>query len=106
MILFLKVKISFTRFPMYLFFLPSGPSCEFLSNPPNGGVIHDGGTDIGAIAKYACINNFLLVGSTTRTCMENGNWSGVEPTCSKNVDKKMISLLKCTFQSLPNGING
>ncbi|XP_037324059.2 complement factor B-like isoform X2 [Pungitius pungitius] len=31
--------------------------------------------------KYSCIGNLLLVGSEERLCQENGQWTGIEPTC-------------------------
>ena len=40
-------------------------------------------TTAGAVASYECVAGYTLVGSATRTCQNNGSWSGSEPTCSK-----------------------
>ncbi|XP_054611728.1 complement factor B-like isoform X1 [Dunckerocampus dactyliophorus] len=31
--------------------------------------------------KYSCKNGLFLVGSSERTCLENGQWTGTEPAC-------------------------
>ncbi|XP_061154620.1 complement factor B-like [Syngnathus typhle] len=31
--------------------------------------------------KYRCSSNMFLVGSSERVCLENGQWTGTEPTC-------------------------
>lgn len=33
---------------------------------------------------YSCVEGYELVGSATRTCQLNGNWSGSEPYCQGN----------------------
>ncbi|XP_062289674.1 complement factor B-like [Scomber scombrus] len=37
--------------------------------------------DIGDKVKYICNGNLLLVGSKERMCLENGQWTGIEPAC-------------------------
>lgn len=39
-------------------------------------------TYYGAPALYSCLPNFELVGVSRRLCLENGTWSGDEPTCN------------------------
>ncbi|XP_074527811.1 complement factor B-like [Halichoeres trimaculatus] len=31
--------------------------------------------------KYSCKGDLFLVGSSERVCLENGEWTGIEPTC-------------------------
>ena len=61
--------------------------CAMPSNPRNGRVTSPT-TTLGSVAEYSCIEGFTLVGQSTRTCQtngmsRNGQWSGVEPICSK-----------------------
>ena len=34
------------------------------------------------IVHYSCNEGYVLVGDNTRTCLETGNWSGEDPTCT------------------------
>ena len=54
-----------------------------LSDPNNGSVLHQTPT-VGTVATYSCSNGFELKGEKARTCGGNGEWSGVEPTCTKS----------------------
>ena len=38
-------------------------------------------TTAGAVASYECVAGYTLEGSSTRTCQNDGSWSGSEPTC-------------------------
>lgn len=40
-------------------------------------------TVFGSVAKYSCDFGFALVGSKTRTCQLNGEWSEKEPFCRR-----------------------
>ena len=55
--------------------------CDNLTAPVNGKVNHTAGTTVGEIATYSCNTGYNLVGESTRTCQEIGNWSGRAPTC-------------------------
>ncbi len=37
----------------------------------------------GAIATHSCDTGYTLSGGQTRTCQENGDWSGSEPACNR-----------------------
>lgn len=39
------------------------------------------GTIPGFVATYICNSGFVLVGSKTRTCQNNGQWTETAPTC-------------------------
>jgi CUB/sushi domain-containing protein len=47
----------------------------------NGQVDVSGGTMIGDTTNYQCNEHFELKGDNTRTCQEDGTWSGTAPTC-------------------------
>lgn len=36
----------------------------------------------GDMVRYACDDEYDLVGSETRFCLRTGNWSGDEPQCT------------------------
>ena len=53
-------------------------------NPPmitDGAVDTSGGTNYKCTAVYTCNTGYVLNGNITRTCQEDTNWSGSEPTC-------------------------
>ena len=54
--------------------------CDALSDPDNGDVSVTG-TGVGDTATYTCDAGYELIGSSTRTCQSNGEWSGSPPTC-------------------------
>lgn len=56
--------------------------CGTLPNPANGRVIL-GTTTVGSIAVYECNRGFGLLGTSTRTCQANGQWSDQAPTCER-----------------------
>ena len=41
------------------------------------------GLRVGSTATYKCDDGFLLVGTTTRECLSNGQWSGNAPICKR-----------------------
>ena len=55
--------------------------CGSLPDPANGQVDHRAGTTFGENATYSCNTGYNLVGDSTRTCQNTGNWSGSAPTC-------------------------
>ena len=57
-------------------------TCDDLSDPDNGAVDQPSSA-VGSIATYVCNDDYLLVGSDTRTCQDNGEWSGEEPVCER-----------------------
>lgn len=55
--------------------------CGNLTSPLQGYVSIAEST-FGSIANYSCFEGYEIEGNTTRTCLENGNWSGNDPTCN------------------------
>nr|XP_028567204.1 sushi, von Willebrand factor type A, EGF and pentraxin domain-containing protein 1 [Podarcis muralis] len=54
--------------------------CELLPHPENGFANFTENT-LGSSVKYTCKPGYKLMGSETRLCMPNGQWSGEAPTC-------------------------
>ena len=54
--------------------------CEDLQSPANGLVVVPSRLP-GSTATYSCNTGFNLIGSQTRSCLNNGFWSGVVPIC-------------------------
>ena len=54
--------------------------CGTLPRPQDGDIALDM-TTFGAMAMYSCGAGFNLVGDAVRTCLADGSWSGLEPTC-------------------------
>ena len=52
-----------------------------MTDPANGIVNHTAGTSFGQTATYSCDRGYNLMGNSTRTCQETGNWSESAPTC-------------------------
>lgn len=59
--------------------------CGTVESPPNGQVLLLHGTTLGSSAMYNCFQGFLLLGTTIRRCEANGEWSSVEPSCSRKL---------------------
>ena len=63
-----------------------------LTNPENGAVTDN--TDVGTQANYTCDDGYCLNGTRYRTCQNDGNWTGTEPTCGKQAN---LCLFVCLF---------
>ncbi|XP_015755011.1 PREDICTED: sushi, von Willebrand factor type A, EGF and pentraxin domain-containing protein 1-like isoform X2 [Acropora digitifera] len=57
-----------------------GADCGQLS-PPENGWMSGSKTSYPHNVSFTCRSGFILVGSSQRTCLRNGTWSGEEPTC-------------------------
>ena len=74
------------------------------------------GSTVGSTATYECDTGYVLVGGEdTRTCQENGEWSGTAPTCNSKssvcfsgkssiVDACILTVVDCG--SLASPANG
>lgn len=59
--------------------------CPELQQPESGAVTLSGHPAIfGVRAVYTCPAGFNVVGLQSRLCRANGQWTGTEPTCTKN----------------------
>ncbi|XP_053702301.1 complement factor B-like [Synchiropus splendidus] len=58
----------------------TGHRCPDPGVPP-GATRSGNSLDTHSNVTYACSGDLLLVGSSKRTCLENGQWTGTEPAC-------------------------
>ena len=69
-----------------------GTDCGQLS-PPENGWMSGSKTSYPHNVSFTCRSGFILVGSSQRTCLRNGTWSGEEPTCLGIVKSKEKTLI-------------
>lgn len=50
---------------------------------PEGGEVVVTGVTVGSTATYSCLKDRMLVGVRSRTCQEDGQWSGEAPICRR-----------------------
>jgi len=60
--------------------------CQPLTAPPNNGMIDctlgdDGVANPGDTCSFTCTGGFVLDGSTSRTCQDDGSWNGSDTMC-------------------------
>ena len=83
-------------------FIPEFAGCERLPDISNGEVELSGRT-VGSTATYSCNQGFVLVGSSTRICQSNGQWSGSEPSCGRSqffTTGAVNSTMACKYPAL------
>jgi hypothetical protein len=49
---------------------------------PAGGTVTAQALTYGSVATYACSIGYAMTGTATRTCQQDGTWSGSAPTCT------------------------
>ena len=64
------------------FSLLSEFTCLRLVAPANGEVFVSGRT-VGSVASYRCNNGFILVGDSSRRCVEPAGWTGSDSICQR-----------------------
>jgi hypothetical protein len=72
-------------------------ACPALDAPEHGHVMLDKGQSVGSKATYSCDSTFQLNGNATRTCQNDGSWSGDAPqcTCSSDLDTDAMNCGTC-----------
>ena len=55
--------------------------CGFPGNILNGAVDISRGTEFGSTALYSCDPGFQMMGMNSLTCLANGKWNRISPTC-------------------------
>lgn len=71
---------SLSVFSLVVYSIVSVIDCGSLE-PPDFGTIELTGTTFGSFATYSCQQGYVLIGSPTRVCQANGEWSGSAPIC-------------------------
>lgn len=59
---------------------PPAITCPTLPDIEFGSVIVSSNS-AGSVARYVCNVGFNLIGSSSRTCQVNGQWSSKQPEC-------------------------
>ena len=72
-------------------------SCGSLSSPTNGSITITEVT-FGALANFTCDEGFNLIGSSSRQCLANGNWSGNDTSCESMLEKSDFIVIFDIFQ--------
>ena len=57
-------------------------ACPLLDSPSDGN-ISISTTIPGSTVSYTCELGYILAGPMTRTCLENGTWTGSDPMCNR-----------------------
>ena len=64
------------------------PTCPPLTAPDNGDIDcslgDDGEANPGDTCTFTCDDGYELGGSTSRTCGDDGSWSGTDTTCTRS----------------------
>uniref|UniRef100_A0A7N4PW30 CUB and Sushi multiple domains 3 n=1 Tax=Sarcophilus harrisii TaxID=9305 RepID=A0A7N4PW30_SARHA len=60
---------------------PTRTSCENPGVPRHGSQNNTFGFQVGNVIQFYCKKGHLLQGSTTRTCLPDLTWSGIQPEC-------------------------
>jgi len=58
--------------------------CGIPDAPVNGNVSLSS-TTVGHTVNYTCEQGYKLLGTSSRTCQDNGQWSGTQPSCSRKL---------------------
>ncbi len=64
-------------------------TCSNLPVLENGSTVYSSGIvnkrPVGSRGNYSCNTGHLLIGNISRTCQNDGNWSGSSPACEGNI---------------------
>ena len=65
--------------------ISAGVSCGQLDTPSNGHVNTSAGTSFMDVARYSCVEGYVLSGRAERTCQADQQWSGRVPACESEM---------------------
>ncbi|KAA8591557.1 hypothetical protein FQN60_016931, partial [Etheostoma spectabile] len=60
---------------------PTRTTCENPGTPEHGFMNYTTGFKVGSIVDFQCQQGHLLQGSTTRLCLPDLTWTGIQPSC-------------------------
>ena len=67
-------------------------------NPANGRMCLTGNLTTAVTAKYACNDNFYVVGSDTLICGDNGQWNENPPLCKRKQYIPHCKIVQCNIR--------
>ena len=80
---------SLKRFNSKVLYVLIVPTCPPLTAPDNGDIDCSLGGDTdanpGDTCTFTCDDGYELGGSTSRTCGDDGSWSGTDTTCIRGI---------------------
>uniref|UniRef100_A0A3Q2Q9C4 CUB and Sushi multiple domains 3 n=1 Tax=Fundulus heteroclitus TaxID=8078 RepID=A0A3Q2Q9C4_FUNHE len=77
---------------------PTRSTCENPGIPEHGFMNYSTGFKVGSRVDFQCQQGHILQGSTTRLCLPDLTWTGIQPTCVRKCLFCMLSLyLQITF---------
>ena len=80
---------------LLVIYLSVGISFHIPDTPSNGGVDNSAGTYFGHVARYSCDAGYTLNGAAERTCQDDGEWNGTEPTCESEILESSNQMCLC-----------
>ena len=75
---------------LILIFFIADTHCDNLSTPANGEIVSCSSGRVrvgyeGDTCSFTCNTGYELTGSDTRTCQNDGNWSGSDDVCRRGM---------------------
>ena len=113
-----KVSVCKMTFMNYYINIIVVISCGTPSQPNSGTTglsISYSSTVYNSVATYSCATGYNLIGTSTRTCLSSGSWSGSPAYCQSKKFNELIDLfayfsayivVNCGGLSVPSGSTG
>ncbi|KAL4224907.1 biological adhesion [Mactra antiquata] len=74
--------------------------CQQLIPPVDGFVVVSDGLNVGSVATYSCLSDYLLYGQNTSNCSDQGTWTSSPPVCHHpGTQPPSIYLMPCICKS-------
>lgn len=75
----------------------AGVSCGQPDIPSNGHVNTSAGTSFMDVARYSCVEGYVLSGPAERSCQADQQWSGSVPACESEMLQCSVQLFFCVY---------
>ncbi|XP_048865206.1 CUB and sushi domain-containing protein 1-like isoform X4 [Brienomyrus brachyistius] len=79
---------------------PAYNVCRDPGTPAFGIPIQAHGFEVGSKIFFKCRKNYHILGSTTRTCLEDLTWSGTQPECIPHACRQLETPAHCDVRAL------